>query len=146
MMDGIYEPMEMNADLSGAEILALASAVLAVLAAFLPWVTAGVQAGPVDVTASTTGIEGLGVLTVLLAVIAIGGVLVGHGARWAAVVITAAGLAVFLVGGWKILDLGGAASPGIGLYFTLLGGLGIAIGGLWSHRSRSRRSTPGATS
>lgn len=145
MMERIYEPMEMNADLSGAEILVLASAVLAVLAAFLPWVTAGVQAGPVDVTAST-GIEGLGVLTVLLAVIAIGGVLVGHGARWAAVVTTAAGLAVFLVGGWKILDLGGVASPGIGLYLTLVGGLGIAIGGLWSHRYRSTRSTPGATS
>lgn len=145
VIERINHPVEMNTDFTGAETLAVASAVVTGIAAFLPWVTASVQAGPVDVSTSATGIEGLGILTLLLAVVALGTVVLLDGDGWETVATAVVGLVVFLFGVWKILDLGGAASPGVGLYLTVIGGIGLAIAGLWGHRARSTRATPEGT-
>lgn len=135
----------MDTDFTDTEKLGLAGAVLTGIAAFLPWVTAGVQAGPVDVDTSASGIEGLGILTLLLAVLAVATVMVLNEKRRDSIVLAASGIVVMLVGLWKILSLGGAASPGIGLYLTVLGGAGILVAGLWDYRATSTRSTPEAT-
>lgn len=133
--------MDLNTDLSTAEVIGLVSAIVAGIAAFLPWVTAGVEAGPVAVSASSTGIEGLGLLTLVLAVVAVAIVLLmgfdGQGSMATAVV----GVIVGIVALWKIVDISGAASPGVGLYLTVLGGVGLLVAGIWGYQSRSQEST-----
>lgn len=129
--------MDVNTDFSTPEMLGLVSAIVAGIAAFLPWVTAGVEAGPVDVSASNTGIEGLGVLTLILAIIAVGTILA---TSWEDLGTAATGIiggVVAVVAIWKIVDINGAASPGLGLYLTVLGGIGLLVAGIWGYQSES---------
>lgn len=129
--------MDLNTDFSGAEMLGLVSAVVVGIAAFLPWITAGVEAGPVDVSASSTGIEGLGLLTLLLAIIAVGVILVLRWEDFGTVVTGIVGVVVTVVALWKIVDIDGAVAPGIGLYLTVLGGIGLVVAGAWGYQDES---------
>lgn len=129
--------MDLNRGFSTAELLGLGSAIVAGIAAFLPWVTTGVEAGPVEVSASSTGIEGLGLLTLVLAIVAIGVILAMSWEDQGTVATGIVGVIVVIVGLWKIVDIEGAASPGIGLYLTVLGGLGLAGSGVWGYQSKS---------
>lgn len=133
--------MDLNTDLSSAELLGVASAIVAGIAAFLPWVTAGVEAGPVDVSATSTGIEGLGLVTLVLAVVAVAIVFVMRFEAQEPAVTGSLGVIVGVVGIWKIVDINGAASPGVGLYITVIGGLGLLLAGIWGYQSRSRSNT-----
>lgn len=133
--------MDLNTDLSTAEGVGLISAIVAGIAAFLPWVTAGVEAGFVDVSASSTGIEGLGLLTLVLAVVGIGIVLTMGIEEKGSIASAIVGMIIGILALWKIVDINGAASPGVGLYLTVLGGLGLAVAGFWGYRSRSQNST-----
>ncbi len=135
--------MDVDADFSGAELLALGGAGVTAIAAFLPWVTAGVEAGPVDVSASATGIEGLGVITLILAVVVVAAVVALDWDSRGTFVVAVAGLVVVIVGLGEILDLEGAASPGIGLYLTVLGGIAALAAGAWGHRTESTDATAG---
>lgn len=127
--------MDVTIDFSPPEMLGLVSAVVAGIAAFLPWVTAGVEAGPVEVSASNTGIEGLGVLTLVLAIIAVGTILAMSWEDQGTVATGIIGVVVALVAIWKIVDINGAASPGMGLYLTVLGGIGLVVAGVWGYQS-----------
>lgn len=125
------------------ELVAGGSAALAIVGAFLPWVTAGVQAGPVDVSASVTGIETVGVVSLVLAIAVLALLLVVTTDHQPAAT-AAGGLLIALVALWKLVDLGGAAEPGIGLYLTLVAGLGVLVGGAWAHAEvGSGGGTPG---
>lgn len=129
--------MEIDTEFSSPEMLGLLSAVVAGLAAFLPWVTTGVDAGPVDVNTSSTGIEGLGLLTLALAIVAIGVILImdweGQGTVGTGII----GAVVTIVAVWKVVDIDGAVSPGIGLYLTVVAGLGLVVAGAWGYQTAS---------
>lgn len=129
--------MDLKTEFSPAEILGLISAVVTGIAAFLPWVTAGMQVGPVDVSTSSTGIEGLGLLTLVLAIVAVAIVITIRFEAQAAIATGIVGAIIGIVALWKIVDLNDAVAPGIGLYLTLLGGLGLLVAGIWGHQSES---------
>lgn len=133
--------MALNTDFSGAEMVALAGAVITGIAAFLPWAVAGVQAGPVDVSTSTSGLDSLGLLTGALAVIVLVVLLVMDWETQGTVATVVGGLGILLVGLWKLIDISGPVEPGIGLYLTVLGGIVIAGGGFLGYQGR--RSGPG---
>ncbi|MFB6360507.1 MAG: hypothetical protein ABEH59_04210 [Halobacteriales archaeon] len=132
--------MVLNADFSAPEWLALVGAIVAGIAAFLPWVTAGIQAGPLELSASSTGIEGLGVLTLVLAVAGIGLALTMSVEERGAVLTGIVGVVIGAVAVWKITDISGAASPGVGLYLTVIGGLGLLVAGVWGHQFADREA------
>lgn len=132
--------MSSSRDIGTTDALAVGGAVVTVVGAFLPWVTAGASVGPVEVSTSVPGIDmTLGLLTVVLAVIVVGVVL---GLGWdetGAAAVTVAGLVVVAAGVLKLLDLGGIASAGIGLYLAILGGLGILAAGVMGYQSEGSR-------
>lgn len=123
--------MELELPTAGPAVIAMVGAVGAAIAAFLPWVTARVSAGPVEVGTAATGVQGLGTLTFVLALAGLAVVLLLDWEDTGAIGTAVLGLAIILIAGWKVVDLGGPASPGIGLYLTLLGGVGVVAGGLW---------------
>lgn len=127
--------MELDTDVSTGDAMALGGAVLVGVGAFLPWVTRTVEAGAVDVSATTAGIEGLGVLTLALAVVATAVVLVDEIDGKQSIVTGLLGLIVFLVSGWKLLDVPDPASPGVGLYMTLLGAIMTIGSAVLTHQS-----------
>lgn len=129
--------MDLDTEFSGREVGVLVSAVLTAIAAFLPWVVAGAEAGPVEVSATSSGIEGLGLLTLLIAIIVAGIIITRKFYDREVIAVSAGGLLIVLVAGWKIVDLAGPADPGNGLYLTLLGGAGIVAAGVWEHTSGS---------
>lgn len=136
-----HSHMDLHTDFSTAEVLGLISAIVAGIAAFLPWMTAGVEAGPIDVSASSTGIEGLGLVTLVLAVVAVAIVLVMSFEAQGSIATGIVGGLIGIVALWKIVDVSGAASPGIGLYLTVLGGLGLLVAGIWGYQALSPDST-----
>lgn len=127
--------MDASTDFSRPALAGLVSAALVVVAAFLPWMSPEAAGGPVDVDASTTGIETLGLLTLLLAIVAVGIVFRRGFEDKAALSVGGVGALVAMVGLWKISDLGGAVSPELGLYLTVLGGVGLLATGLWGYQS-----------
>lgn len=133
--------MDLNTDFSTAEVIGIVSAIVAGIAAFLPWVTAGMEAGPVSVSASGTGIEGLGLLTLVLAVAAVAIILLGSFDGQGSIATAIVGVIIGIVALWKIVDISGAASPGVGLYLTVLGGLGLVAAGIWGYQSDFRETT-----
>ena len=133
--------MDVTREFSGPKVIGLVGAAVAVVAAFLPWVTAAVDAGPVGSAVIATGIEGIGVFTLLLAGIA-GLVILMPGIGNNGPVATGlTGVAVVLVGVRVITALPAPASPGTGLYLTVVGGLALAIGGSLEYASQSEPST-----
>lgn len=124
--------MELNTNPDAPELLAGAGAVLAVVAAFLTWVAAGVDAGPVDVNAAVAGIDTVGVFSLLLG-LAVLAVLLLVTADVQPIATAAGGLLIGLVAVWKYVDIGGAADPGLGLYLTVIAGLAVFAGGAWSY-------------
>lgn len=94
-----------------------------------------------DVSASSTGIEGIGLLTLVLAIVAVAIVLVLSFEAKESVATGIVGAVIGIVALWKIVDVGGAASPGVGLYLTVLGGLGLVVVGIWGYQSDSRETT-----
>lgn len=134
--------MELDSNVSTGDAVALGGAVLVVVGAFLQWVTRNVDAGVIEVSSSTAGSEGLGVLTIVLALVAVGVVLIKDLDVQQSVATGIVGLSVFLVSGWKVLDISDPASPGVGLYLTLLGGVMTLGAGILTHRSdESDRTT-----
>lgn len=131
--------MDFNRDFSTTDLVALLGAGVAVLAAFLPWVTASVDAGPVAVDASATGLEELGFITLFLGVVVGAVVLVDLGIE-ETTVFGLAGLVTLLVGIWEFVSLEGAADPGIGLYLTILAGLAILGAGVWDYWTEGERT------
>jgi len=133
--------MDVTREFPGPKVIGLVGAAVAVVAAFLPWVTAAVDAGPVGSAVIATGIEGIGVFTLLLAGIA-GLVILMPGIGNNGPVATGlTGVAVVLVGVRVITALPAPASPGTGLYLTVVGGLALAIGGSLEYASQSEPST-----
>lgn len=92
-------------------------------------------------SASSTGIVGLGLLTLVLAVVGIGIVLTMGVEEQGSVVTAIVGVIIGIVALWKIVDFSGAASPGIGLYLTVVGGLGLLVAGIWGYQSKSQNRT-----
>lgn len=99
------------------------------------------EVGPVDVSASSTGIEGLVLPTLILAVVAVAIVLgmsfEAQGSLAAGIV----GVVIGIVALWTIVDISGAASAGVGLYLTVLVGLGLVVAGIWGCRSEAQETT-----
>lgn len=133
--------MDLNTDLSTAAVLGRISAVVAGIAAFLPWVTAGLEAGPLELNASSTGIEGLGLLTLLLAVAVVGIVLTLGIEEQGSVVTSIVGVGIGAIALWKILAISGAASPGNGLYLTILGDFGLLAAGIGGNQPQPQNRT-----
>lgn len=126
-----WSGMDIDVDRSPPVLLGLAGAAVTVVAAFLPWVTTSAPAGPVEAGGTAMGIEGVGLATLLLGLV-VGGVLVLLDWDATTLVVTAVvGLLVAGVAGWKLLSLDGVASPGVGLYLTVLAGLVVLASGLW---------------
>jgi hypothetical protein len=122
---------------SAPKLVAVAGGVVAVVSGFLPWITAGVSAGPIDIDTAVTGIDTTpGLLAVVLGVVAIGAALVLDWSDSAGAATAVAGSAVVLVAVVQLLDLGGFTGAGIGLYLTVVAGLVIAGAGLFGHQTK----------
>lgn len=120
------------------EKIALGGAGLTVLGAFLPWIKLG------DL-GSKTGVDGDGVFTLAFALVVAGIVVVRNWEKIDRVAVTALGVLTLGIGVLYISDpamgtdlassgafgqaLAQALEPGIGLYITALGGLGMLVGG-----------------
>lgn len=136
--------MDVDTDFSTGQLLGVGAGLVAVVGAFLPWVVTEVSAGPVDAGGSAAGIEGLGAITLALGLVAVGAVVALDWSDRGALATALVGVAVVLVSGWKVVDLGGPASPGLGIYLTLLAGLVILASGLLGLRSATTESVVGA--
>ena len=128
--------MDVTADLSGPEVIGLVGAVLAAVAAFLPWVTAAINAGPITAGVVATGVESIGILTLFLASAAALVILLPGVGSDGPVATGLVGVAVVLVGVGGIVSVPSVASPGSGLYLTAVGGLALVIGALLEYASR----------
>lgn len=118
--------MEVDVDLeTTGEKVAIGSAGLTVLAAFLPWVNLGI--------ASASGIDTDGVLTLLFGLAAIGVVVLREWEQVERIAVGVLGgltvlIAVMMYG--NLSSVGGESSlvsvgAGIGLHLTVVGGLGM---------------------
>lgn len=121
----------------------LVSAVLTVIGTVLPWVTAGLERGPLPGEASADAV-GLAILTLLFSIIALALVLFGGSESREPVGIIGYGLVIGGIGLWQLLVLGGTGTPGVGLYLTLVGGVGLLGAGVWGYQSELTEPT-GAT-
>ncbi len=122
------------------EQIALGSATVAALGAFLPWVTVSILGR----SATVSGIDGDGVFTLVMTVAAGILVLVRSWDRINKIAITGlgvltAGFAVMYIvdpafgfeGSGPMAEAAQEAlSPGMGLYVTLLGGVGLVVAGV----------------
>ncbi|WP_247730202.1 hypothetical protein [Halovivax limisalsi] len=135
--------------------LVLVGGAVTIVAAFLPWIS--IELGPFS--ESVSGIDGDdGLLTLILAAVAMA---VAYVREWSA--LTAGGVVVLgglaaLLGLLYISDplmgadmsdaeremAGSIASPEIGLYVTVLGGLIVAAGGVTGYQNRSTAESTGA--
>jgi len=123
---------------SSAEWGALAGAALTAVAAFLPWYRYEMDASPaIRANGTATGVPGFGILTLALAALVVW-LTVGSDER-RSLATAATGGAIALVGLWKsqglVLDtpfVTAVGDPLIGLYVTVLGGLLIAVSGIWA--------------
>lgn len=122
--------MDVTAEFSGPEVIGLLGAVVVVVAPFLPWVTASLDAAPVGAVVISTGLSGIGGLTALLAVLAGFVLLTPDVGRERAVATGLVGVAVVAVGLRVILELPAIATPGSGLYLAVAGGLALVVGAL----------------
>ncbi|WP_135663839.1 hypothetical protein [Halorhabdus rudnickae] len=123
---------------SRGEQLSIGSAVVVVIAAFLPWITASILGTSVTVS----GIDGDGVFTLAFAIIAAALVVARPWDRINKIAVGILGGLTAAVALYYIVDpamgvKGGGAgaelarqalSPGIGLYLTALGGVGLVLG------------------
>lgn len=80
-------------------------------------------------------------LTLILAVVALAIVLgislEAQGSLAAGIV----GVVIGIVALWTIVDISDAASPGVGLYLTVLVGPGLVVAGIWGYRSEAQETT-----
>jgi hypothetical protein len=77
----------------------------------------------------------VGVLALILAVVAVAVVLLVGFEAEGSLATAVVGIVVLGVGVFELTDLPGFASAGIGLYLTILAGLGIAAAGLLGYQS-----------
>lgn len=136
--------MNIRTDFTRLELVLLVSCVVVGLGAFLPWVTGGVPVGPAGGGPTATGIEGLGIVTLALAIVGSCVLVLEDVEDLTPVATVAIGASVLLIGLWRMIDLGGPVSPGIGLSLTVLGGLGITGVGAWTYQVEANHSTPKA--
>ncbi|WP_232703307.1 hypothetical protein [Halobacterium wangiae] len=123
---------------SQGEKVALGGAGLAAVGAFLPWIKLG-QLG------SMNGLDGDGTYTLIFAVVAVGIIVVRNWERIDKGAVAVLGLLTLGIGALYITDpaagtnlgqagafgeaIAEALQPGMGLYVTALGGLGMLVGG-----------------
>lgn len=124
--------MDVDVDVTTGTVITAIGAVLALVAAFLPWFgadapVAGVNPPPTDGVDTT-----IGLLVVLIALVALAALVVLAKER-ADVVAAGSGAAVFLLAGLKFIDLEGATDPKVGLYLTLVAGIVLAAGGAYGY-------------
>lgn len=131
------------ADLDGYsqnELIAVGGATLSAISAFLPWITVSLggmstSQNGMDVAATLDG-----TIVLILAAIVVGIVVVRDWEQSDAGAVGAIGLVTTIIGGMYVMDPASAAnasgelassliSPGFGLYVTVIGGLGMLIGG-----------------
>lgn len=130
--------MSGHTNIDGAALRILGGAVLAIVGAFLPWVSGGIRAGPADISLSVAGVGSmLGMFTLVAAVFAIGITLAFNQSRRTFAGISIAGLFVLLIGLMKFIDLNGFAGAGVGLYVSILGGLAMTAAGIFEYRGAS---------
>lgn len=134
--------MDIETEFSGPEIVGLLGAVLAGVGAFVPWVTAAIDVGPVDTAVVVSGLDAAGILTLVLAIIAALVVLIPDIGRDGPVATGIVGVAVAIIGARGLLAIPGIATPGAGLYLTVGGGLALAIGGLLDYVARTDSPSP----
>jgi hypothetical protein len=111
------------------ELVAAAGGVVAVVAAFLPWVVAEVTFGPISAGGSPLGIEGLGAVPLALGPAVVGVVFALDLVEQGAVLTALAGAGIALVAGYRYVDLSDLTTPGTGLYLTLVTGVVVAAAG-----------------
>ena len=112
-------------DMRQSEQVSLVGAALTVVGAPLPWVSVSF----VGASVSATGLDGDGVITLVLAAIAGVVLLARDWDEMDRIGVLALGGLVAVIGVFDLLGLPGAASPGIGLYVTIVGGIVLATGG-----------------
>lgn len=134
--------MDIETEFSGPEIIGLLGAVLAGVGAVVPWVTAAIDAGPVDTAVVVSGLDAAGILTLVLAVVAALVVLTPGFGRDGPVATGLVGVALVVVGVRGFLAIPGIAMPGVGLYLTVAGGLALAVGGLLDYIARTDSPSP----
>jgi hypothetical protein len=122
------------------ELISVGGATLSAISAFLPWITVSLggmstSQNGMDVAATLNG-----TVVLVLAAIVVGIVVARDWEQSDAGAVAALGLITTLIGGMYVMDPASAAnasgglassliSPGFGLYVTVLGGLGILVGG-----------------
>lgn len=115
--------------------LAIGGSGAAAIGAFLPWVKVSI----LGQTASQNGIDGDGTITLALALVAAGVIVVRNWEKVDKAAVLVAGLVTAGIGVMYIMDpasgtsasgtmMESAFSPGIGLYLTALGGIGMLAG------------------
>lgn len=134
--------MDIETEFSGPEIIGLLGAVLAGVGAVVPWVTAAIDIGPVGTAVVVNGLDAAGLLTIVLAVITALIVLTPGLGRDGPVATGIVGIALVIIGARGFLAIPGIATPGVGLYLTIAGGLALAIGGLLDYVARTDSRSP----
>jgi hypothetical protein len=118
-------------DITPGQAVAAIGAAIAVVAAFLPWFTAGVSYGPISLEGGTaTGLDdGLGIVTLLIGLSILGVAALAEWVDTGAVVAAGGGIVIVALGVYKFTQFSDVVDPRIGLYLTILGGIVAAIGG-----------------
>ena len=136
-----------TSDLTTGALLTIASSVLVLLAAFLGWMAASVGGATVSVTGLDLFTDGSpifnGLVTIVLGIVASALALAVTDSDAASAVTAFLGVLIALValafviapetalgGGFGASVGASLASAGLGVYLTLLGGLGVVAGGL----------------
>lgn len=135
-----------SGSIGAAGVLVAISSAVVIVAAFLAWMT---QSGVFGGEQAYAGIDLLdaspifnGVATAVLALVAGAAALLAAGNEQANVLVAVLGVLIALVAAVVLLSPGTVGlseqittntSPAVGLYVTLLGGIGVTIGGFMSY-------------
>jgi hypothetical protein len=118
--------------------IAIVGSALAVVGTVLPWITAGVSAGPIEVSTAITGLDtDPGLVVAIVSVVDVGVAVAVEAAATRSVGTAVGGLVIVLAAGLQFADLGGITGAGIGLYLSVVGGVVVGAAGLAEYRQAS---------